>query len=145
MKRLRPSSAAAVLAAVLLAAVLAAALLVAVPAAQGRVVTWKRIESPSRLISCIALKYEGPGIECSAPYLPRKYELDPYYELRPHGRTRAGERGDYPGYSVPNRILHYGDVWKRPGIRCSMARSGLTCHNLDGHGFHMARGALRRF
>ncbi|HEY5143206.1 MAG TPA: hypothetical protein VII98_06870 [Solirubrobacteraceae bacterium] len=122
----------------------ACALAAAAPAS-ARVVTWKRIESPSKLISCFALKYGGPGIECSAPYLPRIGEFDPYYELRPHGASRAGQRSDYPGYNVPNRVLHYGDVWKRPGIRCSMAVSGLTCHNLDRHGFHLQQGALRRF
>jgi len=136
---IRHRRAAALLALLLLACTVAAA------PASARVVTWKRIESPSKLISCFALKYGGPGIECMAPYLPRINEFDPYYELRPHGGTRASARSDYPGYNVPNRILRYGDVWKRPGIRCSMATNGLTCHNLDHHGFHLQRGALRRF
>ncbi len=130
------------------ALILAAVLLAGLPAAgpaSASVVTWKRIESPSKLISCFALKYGGPGIECTAPYLPRIGEFDPYYELRPHGGSRAGQRSDYPGYNVPDRVLHYGDVWKRPGIRCSMATTGLTCHNLDRHGFHLQKNALRRF
>jgi hypothetical protein len=121
--------------------------LLAAASAQARVVTYKNIASPSKLISCISLKYGGPGIECGAPYLPPgKYGTDPYYELKPHGRTRVGERGDYAGYpGAKQHTLHYGDTWKRPGIRCSIDPGGLTCHNLDHHGFHMGRGTLRRF
>ena len=110
------------------------------------VVTYKNVISPSKLISCVAMKYGGPGIECSALYLPRKYDLDPYYELHAHGATKTGERGDYVGYpGAKQHTLHYGDTWKRPGIRCSMATDGLTCHNLDGHGFHIQKGHLRLF
>ena len=110
------------------------------------VVTYRNVTSPSKLISCLAMKYGGPGVECSAPYLPRKYDLDPYFELHPHGKTKTGERGDYVGYpGAKQHTLRYGDTWKRPGIRCSMAANGLTCHNLDGHGFHMQKGHLRRF
>ncbi len=124
--------------------VTAAATLALAATAEARVVTYKNIVSPSGKIGCFALKYEGPGISCSAPYLPR-HELDPYYALRPHGRTDVGERGDYPGYVAKRHTLRYGDTWKRPGIRCAMKQSGLTCHNLDGHGFLMAEGDLRRF
>lgn len=123
----------------------AVALLTAAPASAA-VVTYRNVISPSKQITCLAMKYGGPGIECSAPYLPRKYDLDPYYELHPHGRVKAGERGDYVGYPGALRhTLRYGDTWKRPGIRCSMTTSGLTCHNLDGHGFHLQKGHLRRF
>jgi hypothetical protein len=110
------------------------------------VVTYKNVVSPSKLIGCIALKYGGPGIECTAPYLPGKHELDPYFALKAHGTVKTGERGDYPGYpGAKQHTLHYGDTWKRPGIRCTMQSSGLTCHNLDQHGFHIARGDVRRF
>jgi hypothetical protein len=115
--------------------------------ASAAVVTYKNIVSPSKLISCISLKYDGPGIECMAPYMPPgKYGTDPYYHLGPHGTTKVGERGDYGGYPGAKRhTLHYGDTWKRPGIRCSIDTGGLTCHNLDHHGFHIGRGTLRRF
>jgi len=41
--------------------------------------------------------------------------------------------------------LGFGDVWQRPGIRCTLRASGLTCRNLDDHGFHLGRGQTRRF
>ena len=112
--------------------------------AQARTVSYNNIVSPSKLISCWAVM-DSSRIECSAPYLPDIGELDTFYALSPHGKSRVGERGDFPGFPTPRRTLRYGDTWKRPGIRCTMRRSGLTCHNLDGRGFHIAKGALRRF
>ena len=113
--------------------------------ASAKTVHFKNFVSPSKLISCISVKYGGRGVECSAPYLPRR-DLDPYYALEPHGKATAGERGDYPGYpNAKQHTLQYGDTYKRHGIRCTMRESGLTCRNRDAHGFHLAKGALRRF
>jgi hypothetical protein len=123
----------------------AALTLVVAGVAEARTVTYKNVVSPSGKISCYALKYDGPGIECSASYLPEIGELDTYLRLRKHGRSILGERGDYGGYLAKRHTLRYGDVWKRPGIRCSMKTSGLTCHNLDKHGFALALGNVRRF
>ncbi len=120
--------------------------LVATAAASARTVTYKRIVSPSKQIRCHAvIPLGGGGIECSATYLPRIGELDPYFHLKRRGRTIYSQRGDYTGYTVQARTLHYGDVWKRPGIRCTMRPSGLTCRNLDKRGFRLARGAIARF
>jgi len=130
--------------------VLSAVIVLAIPAvAQARTVTYKRIVSPSKQIRCHAvIAIAGGGIECHASYLPNfepGADLDPYVHLKRRGRTIASERGDYTGYSVQQRTLSYGDVWKRPGIRCTMRTSGLTCRNLDKHGFRLAKGAFRRF
>ncbi|HEX6388748.1 MAG TPA: hypothetical protein VFZ89_04870 [Solirubrobacteraceae bacterium] len=126
-----------------LAAVLS---LLAAAGAEARTVTYKRIVSPSKQISCHAvIPVAGGGIECSAAYLPDIGELDTYLALRRHGKSILSERGDYSGYTTPRHTLRYGDVWKRPGIRCTMRTSGLTCRNLDSHGFRIARGAIRRF
>ena len=65
--------------------------------------------------------------------------------MRPNGRARLSERGDFPGFSTPRRTLHYGDLWKRTGLACSMKTSGLTCRNRDNHGFHIAKGKSYRF
>ena len=116
----------------------------AAAAAPARTVSYNNIVSPSKLISCWAVMH-AQRIECSAPYLPDIGELDTFYALRPHGRSTVGERGDFPGFSTPRRTLRYGDTWKRPGIRCTMRRTGLTCRNLDGRGFHIAKGDVRRF
>jgi hypothetical protein len=129
-----------------LTATMALAIVAAAPAAT---VDYKNIQSPSKQIKCHAvIAIGGGGIECSASYLVNvdpKADLDSYFHLKKHGKTIAGERGDYTGYLVKTHTLKYGDIWKRPGIRCSMKSSGLTCRNLDKHGFTLARGAIRRF
>lgn len=124
----------------------AAATAVVAPSAAAETVKYKRFASPSGQIHCYALKYGGEGIECMAPYLRDRGDLDTYLALEPRGKSRYGERGDFPGY--PNsreRTLRYGDTWKRNGIRCKMRESGLTCRNKDDHGFRMAKGDVRRF
>lgn len=128
-------------------ALLLTVVLAAMPAAaEARTVTYKRIVSPSKQISCHAvIPIAGGGIECTAAYLPDIGELDTYLALRRHGKAILSERGDYSGYTTPRHTLRYGDVWKRPGIRCTMKISGLTCRNLDRRGFHIARGDVRRF
>lgn len=126
------------------AAVVVAVLAGSVAIASARSVTAYNIVSPSKLISCWAV-LQSTEIECSAPYIPEIGELDTYYALRPRGRTKVSERGDFPGHSTPRRTLRYGDTWVRPGIRCTMRRSGLTCRNRDNHGFHLAKGDTRRF
>ncbi len=126
--------------------VLAAVLLLVPTAATAKTVHYKNFVSPSKLISCISVRYGGSGIECSAAYIPEIGELDTYYALEPRGKSKVGERGDYPGYeNAKQRTLDYGDTYKRNGIRCTMRRSGLTCRNRSGHGFHLAKGDLRRF
>lgn len=112
--------------------------------ASAKTVTSYNVVSPSKLISCWAV-LQSTEINCSAPYLPDIGELDSYFALKPRGKARLSQRGDFPGHSTPRRTLRYGDTWKRPGIRCTMRRSGLTCRNLDNHGFHIARGDTRRF
>lgn len=117
----------------------------AAPAAADTV-HYRNFKSPSGMIRCISLKYDGRGVECGAPYIKEIGELDTYYGLEPHGKAVVGERGDYPGYEhAQERTLHYGDTYGRHGIRCAMRESGLTCRNKDRHGFHLAKGDVRRF
>lgn len=126
----------------------ATALLAPAAAAQAGTSHADNVVSPTKLISCFAVRY-GSGIECSASYLPRIGELDPFLALKPRGRSRLGERGDFPGYTTPRRTLHYGDRWKprrkATGITCTMRSTGLTCRNRDGHGFRLTKGAIKRF
>lgn len=129
--------------AVVVAVVGAATLAIAAPA--GAAVGYLSFVSPSKRISCHAVKYGGPALECSSPDVPRIGELDPYYLLRASGRAVHGQRGDYDGYSVRPRTLRYGVQWQRRGVTCTMRTSGLTCRNGAGHGFHIARGDTRRF
>ena len=125
----------------LLAAGLAAAC--AAPASAATV-TATDIVSPSGQIRCWAV-IKSTEIECGAPYVHRFGDLDPYLAVRAHGHAILSQRGDYPGYGNKPRTLQYGDTWKRPGIRCAMRTTGITCRNKDGHGFHMQRGHVYRF
>jgi hypothetical protein len=102
------------------------------------------ITSPGKRISCWAV-VRSTEIECTAPYLPDIGELDTYLAVRSSGAARMAERGDFPGFSTPAKTLQYGDTWNRPGIRCTMTKTALTCRNRDGHGFHIQRGDVRRF
>ena len=112
--------------------------------ASAKTVTAYNIVSPTKLISCWAV-LQSTEIECTAPYLPDIGDLDSYFALRPRGTAKLAQRGDFPGHSTARRTLRYGDTWARPGIRCTMRTSGLTCRNRDDHGFHMQRGNTRRF
>jgi hypothetical protein len=112
--------------------------------ASAKTVTYKNIVGPNQQVSCFAVM-GSTEIECSATFVPEIGELDTYHAIRARGRSILAERGDYPGYDAPRRTLHFGDTWKRPGIRCTMRRTGLTCRNLDDHGFHLERGHVRRF
>ena len=113
-------------------------------AASAATLTSENIVSPGKRISCWAVM-RSTEIECTAPYLPDIGELDTYLAVRPRGAARMSERGDFPGFGTRPRTLRYGDVWKRPGIRCTMSRAALECRNRDEHGFHIERGQVRRF
>ena len=112
--------------------------------ASAKTVTAKSIVGPNQQITCFAVK-GSTEIECLAAFLPEIGELDTYLAVRARGKAKLAERGDYPGYDVRPRTLRFGDTWKRPGIRCTLRRTGLTCRNLDEHGFHLERGDVRRF
>lgn len=112
--------------------------------ASAATVTSENIVSPGKRISCWAVVH-STEIECTAPYLPDIGELDTYLAVRSRGAARMSERGDFPGFNTRPRTLHYGDVWKRSGIRCTMSKTALECRNRDEHGFHIERGQVRRF
>lgn len=127
-----------------LAAAIVGAMAGSAGVASAKTVTAHNVVSPTKLISCWAVM-NSTEIQCSAPYLPDIGEFDTYYGLRPRGKARLAERSDFPGHSTPRRTLRYGDVWVRPGIRCTMRTTGLTCRNRDNRGFHVQRGKSRRF
>ncbi|MEO8689252.1 MAG: hypothetical protein ABI611_13680 [Solirubrobacteraceae bacterium] len=112
--------------------------------ASAKTVTYKNIVGPNQQVSCFAVK-GSTEIECSAPFVPEIGELDTYLAVRARGKAKLSERGDYPGYDAPRRTLHFGDIWQRPGVRCKLRSNGLTCRNLDDHGFHLQPHHVRRF
>jgi hypothetical protein len=113
--------------------------------AQARSVSYLNFHSPSTRIGCSVERFGGPGLECSSPDITRLGDLDPYFRVAPRGRARHGQRGDFNGFSARSRTLRYGQTWRRFGVRCRMRRSGLTCRNRSGHGFHIAIGDTRLF
>jgi hypothetical protein len=44
-------------------------------------------------------------------------------------------------YDANAPTLDYGSTWRRAGITCESAESGLTCTNGEGHEFTLARGS----
>lgn len=140
-----PSSRTRVPCRLLPATIVASLAILGTPApAAAKTVGYNNIVSPSKRISCYAVQ-RSSKIECMASYIPRVGEGDPYLGLRPRGEASLSGRSDYPGYFTRRRTLRYGDVWARPGIRCTMRRRGLTCRNRSRHGFHIAKGNVRRF
>lgn len=60
--------------------------------------------------------------------------------LTTNGLPRSGWwcRGDtWLSQDIP--VLAYGKNWSRSGVSCNSQSSGLTCRNLDGHGWRLSR------
>lgn len=106
----------------------------------------KRVKLAGQPVSCyVLLPIAGKGIECTSPGLEEIGELDTYVALTAHGRSRIGERGDYPGYGGRRVRLDPGDVWRVAGIACTARRARLVCRNASGHGFRLGADAVARF
>ncbi len=109
--------------------------------------------SPSRNIRCgfpIPDEFICEIIESDWPMPARDDDcmLDEFRQLimNPVGPPGllADCRGDTwldPGMAV----LPYGEVWERDGVRCESARTGVTCRNLDDHGWHVRRARVDLF
>jgi len=66
------------------------------------------------------------------------------YSMKPFGRADSFCAGDTV-LDRRARVLAYGHTWKRGGFTCTSRRTGLTCHNLSGHGFVLSRQHSRTF
>lgn len=131
-----------------LIATLAVASLVLPAAAEARTVRADNVYAYGQGdVSCYAVRY-GSGIECMSEAVPSKF-TDGYLGLRRTGKTRLGDRGDFPGYTTTRRKLRVGDVWrpkrKARGIVCRFESQGLRCTNRSKHGFLIEPKAYRRF
>jgi hypothetical protein len=62
----------------------------------------------------------------------------------PYPRACSGDAGPFIGQSTA-RVLAYGKTWRRAGISCRSAFTGMTCRNRSGHGFFLSRARWRRF
>ena len=107
---------------------------------------------PSRNIACLympATRGIGPAsLRCDIlsglrPEPRRRCELD-WTGIAMRARTRAAPQ--CAGDTVYDRrapVLRYGRSWRRGAFSCSSRRAGLTCRNVAGHGFFLARARWR--
>lgn len=134
-----------------LAVSLLLALLVAAPAASGS--TYVDFRTPSGKIGCGWYK-EGSreSLRCdilnrnSLPRRPASCDADygHAFAMTRHRRARAICAGD----TVVNQraaVLGYGRTKRIGGFRCTSRTSGLTCKNLDGHGWFLSRERVKLF
>jgi hypothetical protein len=106
--------------------------------------------TPSGNIYC---GYARPWLRCDIrsglkprPAKPRGCDFDwgQTYLLPRTGAARVGCVSDSV-YSPTARVVPYGAVWARDGIKCSSSRTGLRCTNRGGRGFLLSRQRSFRF
>jgi hypothetical protein len=137
------------------ALVFAAAGLVGAVAASGSG-RFGTFQMPSHNIVCQFVIDERPAVECgirSGLVGARVTDCslgDPQtnrVEVGKHGRADrvrcAGDAGPFTYPTAP--VIAYGQTWQGGGLSCRSAISGLTCRNVDGHGFFLSRQRWRLF
>jgi hypothetical protein len=112
--------------------------------------------TPSDNIHCLFIDEGGDiAVECELrqraegdPARPRPAdcELDwgSRFALAARGEAGLVCHGDTL-LSPGSPILAYGETRAHTGITCHSEKSGLTCRNLDGHGFRLARAKQELF
>lgn len=117
--------------------------------------TFVGFRTPSGNIGCGYWKFAGEtaGLRCDIgsglrPLPKRKAACDGVWgqamSMAPRGRAGPGCISDTmrdPSYPT----LAYGRTWSRGGFTCRSETSGLTCTNLDGHGWFLSRERSRTF
>jgi len=117
--------------------------------------TFIGFRTPSGNIGCGYWKFSGEtaGFRCDIGSglrpLPRpKTRCDADWgeavSMAPHGRAGPGCISDTmrdPRYPA----LAYGKTWSHGGFTCRSETTGLTCRNLDGHGWFLSRERSRIF
>jgi hypothetical protein len=129
------------------------ALLCAAPAAGAPALQTKTFRTPSKNIACA---FYPPTIMGRA-----SFRCDLLSGLRPKPRRHCDV--DWTGASMEPRgtagptcagdtvydphapSLAYGKTWSYAGITCTSRAAGLTCRNLDRHGFFLSRQSWRVF
>jgi hypothetical protein len=80
------------------------------------------------------------GIACSVYSESDKRGIKTWW-MRVTGRAQAAHVQANAATDFPK--LAYGRTYAWHGIRCTSARTGLTCRNLSGHGFFLSRQRQR--
>lgn len=130
--------------AALIAVAIVASISFAAPASA--VLRTRKFETPKGKVTCLL----GRGLlRCDVrpelqPQPEKECELDWVGLLLPrHDKARPNCAGDTVGSA--NRVLGYGEKWKRSGRVCHSKRSGLVCWNNDGYHFKLSKGDWRRW
>jgi hypothetical protein len=91
-------------------------------------------------LRCAVLEYEGP-----VPPVPNDCDLDWQPGAAMSDRSRAQIfvcAGDTIVDNYP--IVGYGSTWKKGGVTCSIAKTGVTCRNRTKKGFFLSRAVIKR-
>jgi hypothetical protein len=127
-------------------AVLAGALVLAAP---GQRPAFEFFRMPSGNIGC-AYAARGATLRCDIlsglrPEPRGRCELDwTGLTVAATGRARPQCAGD-TAVDLRSPVLRYGRTWRRGGITCRSATTGLRCSNRAGHGFFLSRARWRLF
>lgn len=81
------------------------------------------------------------------PPRPRECELSWGHAFAILEKAQSGERICYGDTIVDDKLvtLTYGNTWRRNGYTCNAQESGLTCTNVQGHGFWLTKNSQRLF
>lgn len=131
---------------------LAATLLgLAVPVASASVRSrYRAFRSPTGAIQCAMLSVTGGLHEasCTSAYTLRRLRpgcgAGSAVVINLRGRAYLDSVCNPFGFHL--KPLRYGHSISLGGLRCSSARTGMTCRSLQsGHGFKLSRNSLKRF
>jgi hypothetical protein len=104
--------------------------------------------TPSRNIACQAFTLDDGGAElrcdlketqAKPPPRPKDCELDwgDSVGMSARGTAQWVCHGDTVFDDLP--VLEYGRIWTARGFTCTSDKSGLSCTNLDGHGWKLSK------
>jgi hypothetical protein len=107
----------------------------------------RRFQTPSRNILCqshgsslLCVIHSGLVPEPSAKFCPVDW-IGLFVEVgRFAGPACSGDPGIQTG---PATVVPYGSVWSRSGVTCRSEAVGLTCGDIAGNGFSLARAGWR--
>jgi hypothetical protein len=104
---------------------------------------------PSGNIGCVYAA-QGASLRCDIlsglrPQPRGRCELDwTGLTITATGRARPQCAGD-TAVDRRSRVIAYGRTWRRNGIVCQSATTGLTCRNRSARGFFLSRARWRVF
>jgi hypothetical protein len=100
------------------------------------------VESSNKKVTCYALK-KREAIHCKGSWYSSSSKK--VIELEKRGKAKKRKIKDYPGYRSDPKTVRAGDTWRRNGVECRFRKEGITCFNLDGHGFHIGKKTTGTF